>query len=82
MLGSSATCFFLSVTAHQRLRPPGAGTDDAALIDVLCTLNGPQIIAMKQAYAAMYKKDATKIIHGEASGNYRLLLEVCDGDVM
>jgi len=53
----------------------GPGTDDCALIDVLCTLNGPQIQSMKAAYTTMFKKDPTKIVHGDTSGNYCKLLE-------
>jgi len=52
----------------------GAGTADSALIDALCTATGPQILAMKAAFQAMYKKDVVKVVEGDTSGNYRKLM--------
>ncbi|XP_057314815.1 annexin-B12-like [Hydractinia symbiolongicarpus] len=52
----------------------GLGTDEAALIEVLCTRTNKQIQAASHAYKRLYRKDLEKEIHGETSGHFRRLL--------
>lgn len=52
----------------------GAGTDEEALIEVICTRNNAEIKAMKEAYEKMYKKDMEKAVMGDTSGDFKRLL--------
>jgi hypothetical protein len=52
----------------------GAGTDEEALIEVICTRSNAELKAMKEAYQNLYKKDAEKDVIGDTSGDFKRLL--------
>ncbi|XP_071108151.1 annexin A4-like isoform X2 [Haliotis cracherodii] len=52
----------------------GAGTDEAALIEILCTRNNKQVLAMVAAYKAMYGRKLEQDIISETSGHFKKLL--------
>jgi len=52
----------------------GMGTDERALIDVICTKNKQEMIKVKKAYQAMYNRDLIKDIQSETSGDFRRIL--------
>ncbi|GFO04273.1 Annexin [Plakobranchus ocellatus] len=52
----------------------GAGTDEAALIEILCTRNNSQIKAMVATYKLMYGRNLEKDIISETSGHFKKLL--------
>ncbi|KAI8794323.1 annexin-B12 [Biomphalaria glabrata] len=52
----------------------GAGTDEAALIEILCTRNNAQIHSLTAAYKTMYGRKLEDDIISETSGHFRKLL--------
>ncbi|CAG5117720.1 unnamed protein product [Candidula unifasciata] len=52
----------------------GAGTDEAALIEILCTRTNAQIHALTAAYKNMYGRKLEEDIISETSGHFRKLL--------
>lgn len=52
----------------------GAGTDERALIDVICTKNKHEMEMVKRAYEALYQRDLIKDIRSETSGDFRRIL--------
>jgi len=52
----------------------GAGTDERALVDVICTKNKHEMEMVKQAYEALYQRDLIKDIQSETSGDFRRIL--------
>jgi len=52
----------------------GAGTDEAALIEILCTRTNAQVHAINAAYKTMYGKKLEDAIISETSGHFRKLL--------
>ncbi|KAJ7383656.1 hypothetical protein OS493_026842 [Desmophyllum pertusum] len=59
----------------------GAGTDEEALIDILCTRNNKEIDEIKRSYTEYYKRDLEKDCVSETSGHYkRLLVSMCQGN--
>ncbi|GAU94580.1 hypothetical protein RvY_06323 [Ramazzottius varieornatus] len=55
----------------------GAGTDEATLIEVICSRSNAELMALKAAYKFLYKKDLEKDIEGDTSGFFRKLLLAC-----
>ncbi|XP_078359976.1 annexin-B12-like [Oculina patagonica] len=59
----------------------GAGTDEEALIDILCTRSNQDIADIKRNYTEHYKRDLEKDCVSETSGHYkRLLVSMCQGN--
>ncbi|BFZ03025.1 hypothetical protein BsWGS_06064 [Bradybaena similaris] len=52
----------------------GAGTDEAALIEILCTRTNAQIHALTAAYKNMYGRKLEEDIISDTSGHFRKLL--------
>jgi len=58
----------------------GMGTDERALIDVICTKNRGEMIAVKKAYETMYKRNLVEDIESETSGHFkRILVSLASG---
>lgn len=52
----------------------GAGTDEDALIEIMCTRNNAQIHAIKASYKTLYKSDLEKDIMGDTGGHFKRLM--------
>ncbi|ELU00440.1 hypothetical protein CAPTEDRAFT_158666 [Capitella teleta] len=52
----------------------GLGTDEDALIEILCTRTNAQIKAIREAYKRLYSKEMEKDVKGDTSGNFKRLL--------
>ena len=55
----------------------GLGTDERALIEVICTRSNQEIHAIKAAYKEMYTRDLEKDLVSETSGHFKRLLVSC-----
>ncbi|XP_058797150.1 annexin B9-like [Phymastichus coffea] len=59
----------------------GIGTEESALIEVLCTMSNHEIQVIKQAYQAMYGRTLEDDLRGDTSGNFkRLMVSLCCGN--
>eukprot|EP00042_Codosiga_hollandica_P034613 m.244013 g.244013 ORF g.244013 m.244013 type:complete len:588 (-) comp54451_c0_seq4:185-1948(-) len=60
----------------------GLGTDDAALIEIMCTRESTEILAIKQAYKDEFRgRDLESDIISETSGHFkRLMVSLCQGN--
>lgn len=59
----------------------GLGTNEAALIGIICTRNAKEIQEIKEQYKQAYKKDLEKDVIGDTSGGFGdLLLELLKGE--
>jgi len=52
----------------------GMGTDERALIDVICTKNQREMASVKRAYASLFDRDLIKDIQSETSGDFKRIL--------
>ena len=52
----------------------GMGTDEEALIDVMCTKSNSEMIELKNAYRQMYHKDLEREVGGDVSGYFKRLM--------
>jgi len=52
----------------------GAGTDEQALIDVVCSKTPAEMEEVKKAYKSMFDRDLVKDIESETSGNLKSIL--------
>eukprot|EP01048_Picozoa_sp_COSAG05_P014872 COSAG05_NODE_1727_length_4204_cov_1.559318_1_plen_141_part_10 len=52
----------------------GLGTDDALLIELVCTRTNAELIAARKAYEAMFDKDLMTAVTEDTSGDYQKVL--------
>jgi len=52
----------------------GMGTDERALIDVICTKNKVEMAYLKRAYKALFDRDLIKDLESEISGDFRRII--------
>lgn len=52
----------------------GLGTDEEALIDVMCTKTNSEMLELKDAYRRMYNRDLEKDVRGDTSGYFKRLI--------
>jgi len=52
----------------------GAGTDEEALIDVICTKNKHEMEMVRRAYGALYQRDLIKDLQSECSGDFKRIM--------
>lgn len=52
----------------------GVGTDERALIEIICTRNNAEIKAIKAAYKEMFERDLEKDVVSETSGHFKRIL--------
>jgi len=52
----------------------GVGTDERALIDVICTKNKLEMEMVRRAYQTLYKRDLIEDLRSETSGDFRRIL--------
>ncbi|XP_064640662.1 annexin-B12-like isoform X2 [Lineus longissimus] len=58
----------------------GAGTDENALIEILCTRSNAEVRALKQAFRAVIGRDLEKDLISETSGHFkRLMVSMSNG---
>ncbi|KAL4235541.1 Annexin A11 [Mactra antiquata] len=63
---------FQAYCLHQAME--GLGTNETALIEILCTCNNREIEAIKEAYKERFKSDLEKDLEGDTSGHFRRVL--------
>lgn len=59
---------------HIRKAIEGAGTDEDALIEILCTRTNADIEAIRNAYKLLYHRDVEKDLVSDTSGDFRKLM--------
>lgn len=52
----------------------GMGTDERAIVDVICTKNRMEMDMVRRAYAALFQRDLVKDIESETSGHFKRIL--------
>jgi len=52
----------------------GVGTDERALVDVICTKNMVEMGYLNRAYTALFNRDLIKDLQSETSGDFRRIL--------
>ena len=52
----------------------GVGTDEEAVIEVLCSRSNVEIMKIKEEYRQLFHEDLEKRVHSETSGNLRKIL--------
>lgn len=57
-----------------KLAVKGLGTDEKALVEVLCSRSNEEMQAMKASYKKLYKKDMEKAVASDVSGDFKRIL--------
>merc|ERR1719268_532681 len=52
----------------------GMGTDEDALIDVICTKNKHEMEMVRRAYGSLYQRDLIKDLQSECSGDFKRIM--------
>jgi len=52
----------------------GAGTDETALCDVICTKNKNEMEQVRKAYETLYQRDLIKDLQSECSGDFKRIM--------
>jgi len=52
----------------------GAGTDEQALVEILCTASNPDIEEIKTTYEKMFEESLEDAVIGDTSGYFQRLL--------
>jgi len=52
----------------------GMGTDEKALVDVICTKDKHEMEMVKRAYGALYERDLIKDLQSECSGDFKRIM--------
>lgn len=52
----------------------GMGTDEATLIEIMCTRTNSEIRGIKEAYRRMFHKDLESAISSDTSGHFKRML--------
>jgi hypothetical protein len=55
----------------------GLGTKDDTLIEIICSRSNAELIAIKQAYKFIFKRDLERDIVGDTSGYFKRILFAC-----
>jgi hypothetical protein len=63
---------FASYEIHKAI--DGLGTDEKALIDVICSKSNAEMAEIKEAYKRMYGKDMESSVKSDVSGYFKRLL--------
>jgi len=59
----------------------GLGTDEKAIIDILCTRDNSEINLIKTVYRQMYGVDLVSDLRGDTKGNFRMIVtSLCAGE--
>merc|ERR1712226_1817344 len=59
----------------------GLGTDEKAIIDILCTRDNSEIQLIKTVYRQMYGVDLVSDLRGDTKGNFRMIVtSLCSGE--
>jgi len=59
----------------------GLGTDEADLVEILCSRSNAEIVALRAAYKRRYKKDLEKDLMSDTSGHFRrLMVSMCNAN--
>jgi hypothetical protein len=75
-MGDAEYCAFI---LHEACK--GLGTDEDAIIEVMCTRNNHEISKIKEEFKNKYHKDLVKVLVGDTSGDFkRFLVSLTTGD--
>ncbi|XP_071965713.1 annexin A7-like [Antedon mediterranea] len=55
----------------------GAGTDEKAILEIMCTRTNQEIKSIKEAYKKEFKRDLEKDLMSETSGHFKRLMVSC-----
>jgi len=74
LLLGATTAVAQSYTTMSWLSLQGAGTDEQALVEILCTASNPDIEEIKTTYEKMFEESLEDAVIGDTSGYFQRLL--------